>query len=231
MLRRAIFLLLCMVAAAGCVFAADRNTLGCAQTLYNIAPQPLPSALEEFAAINALQLIYDRPRGLIPFSKGVVGCLDRMSALRMLLRDTGMVVRFYNAEDLVLGADGANATQPEGKALPVNLPSLPLATMDIKAPGLPDEMARRLYAALLEAAIRDGLRSNPATRDATFLMGIQLWLYPSGGVDRFSVVSSSGDTRRDEAVAEVLGKISMRYGPPLTLTFPVTVWINSRSSS
>lgn len=234
MFRSVLFVGLTLAAAASSAMAGlPLTTAKCSKVVYNIPSQALSPALEAYAAASSLQIIYDKPADADLYVGGVTGCMDRTVALRILLQGTGLVVRFYNAQDVVLGlantalASKADTTPP----IPTNIPILPIRELDVHAARMPDMHANWLYANMIENIIRTALLRDPATRDRNYLVGIQIWIRTSGMVDRFSLVSPSGDRHLDDAVTAVLRSIAVHQLPPPELAQPITVWIRSRPTS
>ena len=203
----------------------------CPFIYYNIPPQPLSSALETFASASGLQIIYEKPPRTFQGLAGVVGCMDRTTALSVLLKNSGMIIRFYNAQDVVLGlADNEGVAEIEsGRPLPSNITLLPVRELDVRGQRGAVRGFNWLYAKMVENKIRKALLQDPSTNNANYLVGIQLWMTSYGNLGRFRLVSSSGDGHRDEAISSVVRSVTVQLPPPSDLAQPITVWIRSRS--
>ena len=92
---------------------------------YAIPPGPLAQALNRFADITQLQLVYDAAttRGLQ--SGGLSGSFSREQALARLLAGTGLSHRFTSASTVTISAPAAAATG----ALPAD--AIALDTIDV----------------------------------------------------------------------------------------------------
>lgn len=63
------------------------------------------------------------------------------------------------------------------------------------------------------------------TRPRNFRAAVQLWIAEYGVVRRVSVMGSTGDFRRDDAIAQALQHLDLGMRPPPGLPQPLTLAI------
>jgi protein TonB len=85
------------------------------------------------------------------------------------------------------------------------------------------------YLGGLQQHIRDALNRNEKIRSGEYKIIVKLWIAPSGSVDRFELVNSSGDAEVDAAMKRVLASIKpLQDAPPEDMPQPVRLRISSR---
>jgi hypothetical protein len=175
------------------------------QVAYDIPSQSLGGALDVYAAASGAQVLYETSLTAGRTSAPVQGTFTPEAALRILLTDTGLTARRTDVDAITILREPREAAE---------------------APAIvPD--ARFLGA--LQAGILDALCRGGETRPGNYRMALQLWIGPAGGIQRASLLSSTGDEARDAALTSLLQKVSTGARPPPGLKQPVTLAIVPRS--
>jgi len=85
------------------------------------------------------------------------------------------------------------------------------------------------YIGAIQQDLQKALKTNGATRDGSYRVGVDLWVDPSRTVRRTEVFRSTGNPGRDTAVASVLQGVVIRRPAPAHTPQPVRVMIVVRS--
>jgi hypothetical protein len=81
------------------------------------------------------------------------------------------------------------------------------------------------YIATVQAALHDLLCERPETQPGRYHLGLQLWLGPQGALTSFSLLGSTGEQRRDQAIIGALANFSVGSPPPPDLPEPLNLLI------
>jgi hypothetical protein len=204
---------------------------------FDIPSQPLSSAIEAYAAVTGVQVLYDRPTGEEPRSPGVHGLFTAAGALTRLLAGVGLAARFQDANDVVLerpgGAPRATAAPERPPGPPPGMPSLALDTLQVQAPpmveGPPAGFDPALYRALIQGEIQHALSLDPQTAAGAYVAVLKLWILPTGALRTVEIAVSTGDAKRDRAIGRVLTGLPLHSAMPAEMPQPVIVRIDARS--
>ncbi|WP_130578570.1 secretin and TonB N-terminal domain-containing protein [Bradyrhizobium sp. Leo170] len=191
-----------------CVLAQPRNeaTQGGEEVVFDIPSQPLAAALSAYGAITGVQVLYETALAAGKTSAAIKGSFAQESALRVLLAGTGLVGRRTDVDAITIAP--ALREQPGSAALVA-----------------PD--ARFLGA--LQAGVLGALCGNTDTQPGGYRMALQLWITPAGVLQRASLLGSTGNAHRDEALIAQLQNVRIAVFPPAGMTQPVTLTIVPRS--
>lgn len=177
---------------------------------YEIAAQPLATALAEFAAMSGINLLY-RP-GLAEGrrSSAIKGNYSAPLALQKLLQGTGLQARFTSADAAILYAPEAGSDAPSHARSGPQAPALRLGMAEVRAPQLiggRDAGAASRYAMLVRQKINALLYANPALRGRQFTMELDVYV-DAAGLIRETLVRHSRDTANwaDQITATLAGQ-------------------------
>lgn len=203
--RARVSLVAAMAAAAGWTPAPAAPATGVPAIIsFDIAAQPLSSALDAFSAATGLQLIYDGALAQGRRSNQVVGAMSPDHALRELLGGTGLVP--------VRGADAftvlpADAADPRKQSLASLMP----------------------YLGVVQASLASAFCRWPQTRPGGYEAKLEFWIGPSGEIQRPHLLGSTADPARDQSIIRLLADLAVQRPPP-DLPQPIIVAISSQSS-
>ncbi|MGJ7530375.1 TonB family protein [Variovorax sp. GB1P17] len=172
---------------------------------FDIPAQPLAAALNHYASITERAALFRSEVVAGRVSSAVSGRYTPEAALAMLLEGTGLV-----AERTRTGPVEAFAL----KVLEQPAPSIPAAWAG--AGDYPGLVQARLWQALC-----DGIRTAPGRYRALLRFHVDA----VGSVQRVQLLGSTGDTGRDTAMLEALGRVRMDARPPAGMLQPMTMLI------
>lgn len=176
------------------------------ELMFDIPAQPLATALGVYGATSGVQVLYESDLAANKMSVAIKGTFAPEAALRALLVGTGLVGRRTDVDAITV--------TPELRERSASA-----------APIAPD--ARFLGA--LQTGILDVLCRNSETRPGSYRMALQLWVTPAGILRHASLLGSTGNLRRDEALVLQLRDLRVAALPPPGLAQPITLAIVPRS--
>jgi hypothetical protein len=199
------------------------------ELMFHIPSQPLPSALQTYSHVSGVQVLYESRSAEGRRSAEVEGAYTRDAALRLLLSDTDLVIRYTRANAITLApasAQNADAPPIEG----VRTADFALETLHMQATSPRDDLSRlREYSRVIENDVQQALKKNPRTKQGNYSVGVKLWIDPSRTIRRAELFRSSGDQARDAAIAAVLGGLLISQASPPDTPQPVTLVISVNS--
>jgi hypothetical protein len=184
----------------------DGPVPGRQEIAFDIPSQPLAAALSSYGAVTGMQVLYETSLAADKKSAAIEGKFTPEAALRMLLIGTGLVGRRTDVDAITIFAE---SREHRGNTSAV----------------VPDEQ----FLGALQASILNTLCQNAETQPGTYRMALQLWITPTGVLQRAELLSSTGNTQRDKALAEQLRGLPIVAKPPPGMTQPVTLAIVPRS--
>lgn len=231
--RRTLFLAACLIAvngATGAGQAAEERGVEIKQTeqvRFDIPSEPLVTALEAYSTVSGLQVLYDSRLASGLVSEKVEGVFTPEAALKVLIGQTSLMVRFTKLNDVVL----VPASMEDGlthAVLPIDGPVLSLDTLRVEgSANLGRPVGDGSYAGVVQAEIQAALRRNARTRSGNYRVGVNLWFDRSGTIERSEIFRSSGDRDRDAVISAVLQEITISKAPPEDMRQPLSVAITA----
>lgn len=204
---------LVLMAGSAATAIGQTGSRGLAQaeipTGFEVAAQPLASALEAYAAATGLQVLYDADLAAGRKSTSVNGVLMPDVALRVLLEGTGLTV-FYTDNAFAIAPVPANG-QRNGH--------LGGSVWSERVP----------YFALVQAAIEHAFCQEAETIPGQYRAAIRFRIGTSGEVLFPQLLGSTGDTGRDRTIAELLRHLSIERSPPPGMPQPLTMIVSPRA--
>ncbi len=226
---RAVMMVAAIVALGAMVsaIAASDDARQFVPMKFNIPSQPLAAALQTYSKVTGVQLLYESGSGGTRPSTPVEGEFTRDSALRILLSETDLVIRYTRANSITLVPASADPDAPPeavfGEA------DLTLNTLLIRRqrPST-DPSQLRTYSGIIQSDIQQALRKDAKTRNGVYSAGIKLWIDNPRTVRKTELFRSSGDHDRDETIARVLDGLQVSQAPPANTPQPVMLMITVR---
>ena len=211
------------------VAADEADRFGTATVEFHIPEQPLSSALQAFSAASGVAVLYASGAESGLRSASLDGEYSREAALKILLGTSGLVARYARADAIAL----VDPTAPNPYAPPEG--SLPGADMSLDmlhvagATKGPDRNELSDYIGAIQQDLQKALKTNGATREGSYRVGVDLWVDSTRTVSRTEVFRSTGSPGRDTAIASVLQGVVIRRSAPAHTPQPVRVMIVVRS--
>lgn len=177
---------------------------------FAIAAQPLAQALVEYSLASGLTVLVDSSLTAGRHAPAVVGAYTPSEALRKLLADSPLAIRYASAQSFTLVAkddDAAAARAASGKRL-----------------------RDTPYAAVVQTALKRALCSAASTRPGNYRALVQLWFDKAWRVTRVGWVSTTGQAALDRRLESALQGVVI--GPlPAGTSQPLTVLLTPRSTA
>jgi hypothetical protein len=177
---------------------------------FAIAAQPLAQALVEYSLASGLTVLVDSTLTAGRQAPAVVGRYTPGDALRQLLADSPLAIRYASERSFTLVAkpdESAAATARSGKRL-----------------------RDTPYAAVVQGALKRALCAAAATQPGNYRALVQLWFDKAWRVTRVGWVASTGQAGLDDRLEAALRGVVI--GPlPATLPQPLTVLLTPRSAA
>ncbi|GFZ88090.1 STN domain-containing protein [Dyella caseinilytica] len=178
---------------------------------FDIPPQPLLTALRAYSELTGQAVLVDNVLATGRQSPGVRGEFDRIEALTRLLAGTGLVASYSSDEAFTLklaesGETGVIAAQEKPEAMQV---------------GGIDAVTER-YAGKIQHPIETALCQSDRTRPGTYRLAMQIWVAPSGKVERTQLLTSMRNTQRENEVRNALDSLTLDP-PPVDMPQPITL--------
>lgn len=179
----------------------------------DIPAQSLDQALLAFGSRTGIQILYDANLVAGKRSNPVRGRMPPQQALEMLLRGTGIRVRYSSPGAITLAG-------PEDQPREV----LALDVMRVEAAPMMIGDNRRFngYGEALQADIIASLRRHPVTSRGRFEVVLRVWVDANGAVARSELLSSTGQTEQDRAILEAVQGVGLGRVPPTDLPQPIS---------
>jgi hypothetical protein len=208
---------------------ADNDALSLfGELTFHIPSQPLPTALQLYSQVSGVQVLYETSSADGRLSRSVEGTFTRDAALRLLLSDTDLVVRYTRADAITLTPLSLQAAQ-EAPTGSTHSADLVLDTMHIRAVHADDLSRLRSYSRVIENDITVALKGNPHTKVGNYRVGVRLWIDQYRIITRTELFRSPGDKERDAAISSVLGGLVISAACPANTPQPVALMISVNS--
>jgi hypothetical protein len=80
-----------------------------------------------------------------------------------------------------------------------------------------------LYAASVRYAVQNALLSAKDARASNYRIDVNVWIASTGIISKFQLLSPTGDTKADQAIARAIGNVAIGHAPPVDLPQPVHI--------
>ena len=175
---------------------------------FEIAAQSLASALDAYAAVTGLQVLYDGDLAAGRRSTAVSGVLMPDVALRVLLEGTGLAV-FYTENAFAIVPAPSNRQDKGHRPGAVQSDNLP-------------------FLALVQGTIERAFCRQAETVPGQYRAALQFRIGTSGEVLYPQLLSSTGDLRRDRMITDLLRHLRIEQPPPPGMAQPLTMVVSPR---
>lgn len=183
---------------------ADERTME-----FDIPAQALDQALNVFRTTAGVQIFYETALTAGRRSREVKGSFAPDRALQTLLERTGLRVRRTDVDAFAILPGRAEPDRAEAPA------------------SQPDGR----FASALQNGVLDLLCRNSQTRPGRYKVALELWIAPTGAIQRSVLMASTGDVALDTALLRVLQGGSINAAPPANMPQPFILTVAPRAPS
>ncbi len=196
---------------------------------FNIPAQSLVDALQVYSLQTGVQVMFETASAAGYRSARVAGEFMPEVALRLLLADTDLRIRYSRTRAVTL----APASAPD----PDEPPGHPLASADLSLDRLSvsggaesgDRGRMGEYIGVVQADIQKALKKVAKTRPGDYRVAVRLWVGPSRTVQRAELDGSTGDRDRDVSIASALQGLVLSQPAPANTPQPIRFMIAIRA--
>jgi hypothetical protein len=170
---------------------------------FAIAAQPLAAALDSYSIMTGLELYYDGDLAVGRLSSAVEGRRAPEAALQELLAGSGLVARPTGPNSFTI------------KPAPASY----LASARLQP-----------YFGAIQGRVSQILCARAETRPGDTDLVLQLWIAPTGTIQRAQLLDAPGAGTRESAFATALSGVSIGAAPPAELPQPIVMAVLARRS-
>ncbi len=197
---------------------------------FHIPAQSLAGALQAYGQTTGIQVLYESNSAVGRTSVAVEGTFAADAALKLLLTETELKVRYIRPDAITLALPRAESVGYAAPATPLATSDLSLGTLRVRRSSDGDDGARlRDYSQRVQMDIQNALRKNARTREGNYRAVLDLWIDPARAIERTELFRSTGDRERDEAVVATLRGLTISRPAPANMPQPVRVVIVVKS--
>jgi hypothetical protein len=193
---------------------SDVQAASARRFVFDIPAQRLGDAIEVYSRVTGLDILLDAQHAQ-RMSAELNGRATAQEALDTMLVGTGLEARPAGLNAVVI-----QASRPVAPAV---------SSATAEAAGLEEsgfkegEVLHQSYAAQVQQALRGTLCGSAQTRPGRYRLALQLRLDARGMVERFRLLSTTGEPARDAAVQARVRSLSVGSPPPPTLPQPLVI--------
>jgi hypothetical protein len=194
---------------------------------FHIPALPLIDALQIYSRQTGVQVMFETVSAAGYQSEPVDGDFTPEAALRKLLADTDLKIRYSRSSAVTL----APASAPSPDDPPSNLlASVDMVLEPLHVNGARDPVDRdRLgeYIVTLQSDIQKSLNKVSRTRRGEYRVAVKVWVASSSRiVERAELDGSTGDQDRDSTIAEALRGMTLSQQAPPNTPRPIRFMIS-----
>lgn len=216
----------------GIAVASEESKALAPKITFQIPEQPLVTALQAYSEESGVHVLYQSGVEVGQLSVAIGGEFTRESALKTLLGNSNLVVRYARADSVVLvNPASAKSDDPPEEVVLGGGADLALETLHVASPHViaPDRAALNDYIGVIQRDVQQALRKGGKKSSGNYRVGLDLWVDPSRIIRKTEVFRSTGDRERDVAISEVLQGLVIRQDAPARTQQPVRVMIVVKS--
>ena len=181
-----------------------------AEIQFDVPAQSLDAALESYMQVTGFQVLYESALTADRFSSEVKGRFKASQALNKMLVGTRLAVR--------ITTEGAFTVLPVSIVRPDAAERRQIINYDVFL----GNAQNRIITALCKEA---------ATRPGTYRAALQFSIDQSGLVSDASLLDTTGDQTRDQALTSSLRGLVIGQAPPADMPQPITMLVIARSTN
>lgn len=196
--------------------ALSQQTAADQKIAFDIPAQPLDSALAQYFQASGVQLLYDSSLTQGRRSAPVRGRYAPREALRQLLTETGLIVRYSRANAAIITT--SSATSSEGPLIPLGR----VVVRERMGTAMLSPAERLAYYNQLETELQTYLRGDRRTGRLVFGILVELRVNDDGKLSDVRLDRGSGNRRVDLTVIDTL-RSAIVSPPPDRLDQPLRI--------
>lgn len=179
---------------------------------FEIPAQSLDRALLAYGSETGIQILYDAGLVAGKRSNSVSGHFAPQQGLELLLRGTGLRVRYTSPGAITL----ASVDDPAREVLALNV-------MRVEAEPLVIGDTRRFngYGESLQADIIAALRRHPITSHGSYEVVLRVWVGADGAIARSELLGSTRQPGQDQAILDAVEGVGVGRKPPADMPQPI----------
>ncbi|MEW6436331.1 MAG: STN domain-containing protein [Pseudomonadota bacterium] len=174
--------------------------------VFDIPAQPLAHALDSYGRATGMAVLVDQSLTSGRRSADVEGMLTPDQALRIMIAGSGLSIR-YAGDDAFTLEPMRTAAQASSRA---------------SSGGADRDPGDGAYFADVQDSLMRALCRRPETQPGHYRLGLQLWVGAEGAIRAAHLLDSSGDTKRDVVIVDLLRAMPLAP-PPRSLPQPITI--------
>ncbi|ABD06920.1 conserved hypothetical protein [Rhodopseudomonas palustris HaA2] len=196
---------------------------------FRIPAQPLIGALQAFSQQSGVQVMFETAAAAGFNAPSVEGEFTPDMALRLLLADTDLKIRYSRSRAITL----APVTAPDPDLPPpLSLGATDLALETLHVGGRDAADANRLgeYVASVQSDIQKAMRRVNRAQGGEYRFAVRLWVDPaSRAIARAELDGSTGDPARDARIADLLHTMTLSRQPPPNVPRPIRFLVSIKT--
>lgn len=181
---------------------------------FDIPPQSLLTALRSYSEVTGQAVLVDNTLAIGRQSPGIKGNFDKIEALNRMLAGTGLVASYSTDQAFTL-----KLAEP-GESVATGVRERSEGSEGTVGGGI--EVVTERYAGKIQRPIEAALCQSEQTRPGTYRLAMQIWIAPSGKVQRTRLLSPIDGGQRDNQVREDLNRLVLEP-PPVGMPQPITL--------
>jgi hypothetical protein len=193
---------------------------------FRIRAQPLIDALQAFSQQSGVQVMFETATVARFNAPSVEGDFSPDVALRVLIADTDLKIRYSRSRAVTLAP--ASAPDPDlPPMLSLGSADMALETLHVSGKDTTDQNRMGEYVAAVQSDIQKALKRVNQTKRGEYRFAVRLWVDPSSrGIDRAELDGSTGDPVRDARIADMLHTMTLSRHPPPNLPRPIRFMVS-----
>jgi TonB family protein len=176
---------------------------------FDIPAQELDQALNAFRSAARVHIFYETALTAGRRSREIKGSFAPGRALQTLLAETGLLVRRTDVDAFAILP---GRVEPDRVQAPASHPD-------------------GRFVSALQNGVVDLLCRNSETRPGRYKVALELWVAPTGTIQRSALMASTGDVALDAALLRALQGGNINAAPPANVAQPFILTVAPRAPS
>jgi hypothetical protein len=196
---------------------------------FHIPAQPLADALQAYSRQTGVQVMFETVSATGFQSEPVDGEFTPEAALRTLLADTDLKIRYSRTSAVTLApATASSPDDPPDHPLAATA-DLALTTLHVSGGGEAADRGRLgEYIGTVQSDIQKALKKLGLAPHGDYRVAVRLWVTPARTIERAEIDSSTGDHDRDGVIAVALRGLTLSQQAPPNTPQPIRFMISIR---
>jgi hypothetical protein len=215
-----------MIAVGIAVASGEQGTISLRPRTFHIPAQPLVDALQAYSQQAGVQVMFETASAVGYKSNAVEGTFTPEAALRILLADTELRIRYSRSSAVTIApASASNPDEPPDH--PLAPADMALETLRVSGAGEAVDRSRLgEYIGAVQSDIQKALKKVSGTRRGDYRVAVRLWVTASRTIERAELDGSTGDHDRDSSIADALRGLTLSQQAPPNTPRPIRFMIS-----